>query len=57
EGFECVYRRIEVGELLRADAAWLVSSVRLAAPITAVDGEAVPTDLELTARMNTALLA
>lgn len=57
EGFECVYRTIEVGELLRSDAAWLVSSVRLAAPITAVDGEAVPTDLELTARMNTALLA
>jgi 4-amino-4-deoxychorismate lyase len=57
EGLECVYRTIEVGELLRSDAAWLVSSVRLAAPITAVDGAAVPTDLALTARMNAALLA
>jgi 4-amino-4-deoxychorismate lyase len=57
EGFDCVYRRIEVEELLRSDAAWLVSSVRLAAPITAVDGTAIDTDLDLTARMNAALLA
>jgi 4-amino-4-deoxychorismate lyase len=57
EGFECVYRTIGVGELLRSDAAWLVSSVRLAAPITVVDGEAILTDLELTAQMNAALLA
>ena len=56
EGFDCSYRRIDEGELLRSDAAWLVSSVRLAAPITAVDGRAVPTDLDLTARMNAALL-
>ncbi|MET4638677.1 aminodeoxychorismate lyase [Mycetocola sp. 2940] len=56
-GFECVYRRIPVGELLQSDAAWLVSSVRLAAPITAVDGTAILTDLALTARMNAALLA
>lgn len=56
-GFECVYRKVPVGELLRSDAAWLVSSVRLAAPITAVDGTAVATDLALTARMNAALLA
>lgn len=57
QGFECVYRTVEVGELLRSDAAWLVSSVRLAAPVTAVDGAAIPTDLELTARMNAALLS
>ncbi|WP_411721393.1 aminodeoxychorismate lyase [Mycetocola sp.] len=57
EGFECVYRKISAGELRRSDAAWLVSSVRLAAPITAVDGTAIPTDLDLTARMNAALLA
>jgi 4-amino-4-deoxychorismate lyase len=56
-GFECVYRKIEVEELFTSDAAWLVSSVRLAAPITSVDGTAIATDLELTARMNAALLA
>jgi len=30
-----------------ADAAWLVSSVRHAAPIRAVDGEPLPVDAEL----------
>lgn len=57
QGFDCVYRTVEVGELLRSDAVWLVSSVRLAAPVTAVDGTAIATDLDLTARMNAALLA
>ena len=57
EGFDCVYRTVEVGELLRSDAVWLVSSVRLAAPVTAVDGTPVPVDHDLTARMNAALLA
>lgn len=56
EGFTCESRRIDTRELLRSDAAWLVSSVRLAAPITAVDGTDVATDPELTARMNAALL-
>lgn len=55
-GFECVYRTVAVEELHRSDAAWLVSSVRLAAPITSVDGEAIPTDPGLTDRMNAALL-
>ncbi|MBG6239023.1 4-amino-4-deoxychorismate lyase [Mycetocola sp. CAN_C7] len=57
EGFACEYRTVEASELLRSDAVWLVSSVRLAAPVTAVDGTAVATDLDLTARMNAALLA
>ncbi|MDO7882685.1 aminodeoxychorismate lyase [Antiquaquibacter soli] len=40
-------------DLLRsADAAWLVSSVRLAAPIRAIDGEPLPVDAAFTARMN-----
>lgn len=56
EGYECVQRIVEVGELLRSDAVWLASSVRLAAPVTAVDGTPVATDLALTARMNAALL-
>lgn len=40
-------------ELLRsADAAWLVSSVRLAAPLRALDGAPMPVDVEFTSRMN-----
>lgn len=35
-----------------ADAAWLVSSVRLAAPIRAIDGTAFPVDREFTAGLN-----
>lgn len=57
EGFECVYRKVEVAELQRSDALWLVSSVRLAVPVTAVDGAEIPTDRELTRRLNAALLA
>ncbi len=45
-------------DLLRsADAAWLVSSVRLAAPIRELDGEPFPVDTDLTAAMNAHLLA
>ena len=43
------YALVPVGDLARADAAWLVSSIRLAAPVTAIDGEPVPVDAELTA--------
>jgi 4-amino-4-deoxychorismate lyase len=38
--------------LLGADAAWLVSSVRLAAPIRAVDGTELALDAEFTAGLN-----
>lgn len=45
-------------ELLReSDAAWLVSSVRLAAPIRELDGAPFPVDAELTAAMNSYLRA
>lgn len=57
EGFECVYRTLEVGELLRSDAVWLVSSVRLAVPVTQVDGTAIAWDPELTDRINASLLS
>ncbi len=40
-----------------ADAAWLVSSVRLAAPIRALDGTPLPVDADLTAGMNEYLRA
>lgn len=39
-------------ELLAADAAWLVSSVRHAAIIRSVDGTEIPVDAGLTAAMN-----
>jgi 4-amino-4-deoxychorismate lyase len=47
-GAETGYARMAVGELERADAAWLVSSVRLAAPLAAIDGRELTVDRELT---------
>ncbi|WP_309129515.1 aminodeoxychorismate lyase [Microbacterium sp.] len=57
QGFSCDYAGIRTSELLAADAAWLVSSVRLAAPITAVDGSPIPVDPQLTADINRYLLS
>ena len=51
------YRDIPVAELQTADAAWLVSSVRLAAGITDVDGASVPYDAEETRELNDYLLS
>lgn len=48
---------VPASDLLRADALWLVSSVRLATPITHVDEAEVAVDPELTRAMNEALLA
>ena len=48
-GFETGYETIPVSELQTADAAWLVSSVRLAAPVAG--------DAALTASMNAYLLS
>lgn len=56
-GFEVGYDRIPASDLPRADAAWLVSSVRLAAAITAVDGTPLPVDRELTYELNEYLLS
>lgn len=56
-GFPTEYATLPASDLAEADAAWLVSSVRLAAPITAVDGAALPTDPELTAELNAYLLS
>lgn len=52
QGFATAYETIPAADLLTADAAWLVSSVRLAAPIIAVDGQDLPLDAEFTASMN-----
>lgn len=57
EGFDVAYETVPAAALPDADAAWLVSSVRLAAPITAIDGTALPLDAALTASMNAYLLS
>lgn len=56
-GFETSSRRVPADEVRSADAAWLVSSVRLVVPITAIDGRGMDVDAELTDRMNEHLLA
>lgn len=56
-GFAAEYARIPASDLPRADAAWLVSSVRLAAPITAVDGTELAVDHALTRELNEYLLS
>jgi 4-amino-4-deoxychorismate lyase len=56
-GFETAYETVPVAELTRADAAWLVSSVRLAAPITAVDDVELAHDVKFTASLNEYLLS
>ena len=56
-GFETSYELLPFDELVSADSAWLVSSVRQAAPVRAVDGRALPVEGELTARLNAHLLA
>ena len=57
QGLTTSYRDVPTAELSRADAAWLVSSVRLAAPITEVDGIPIPLDSAFTARLNDYLLS
>jgi 4-amino-4-deoxychorismate lyase len=57
QGFQTAYEQIPAAALHTADAAWLVSSVRLAAPVTAVDGEDLPLDGDFTASLNRYLLS
>lgn len=56
-GLATELRDIRTDELLAADALWLTSSVRLAAPITAVDGVPRGVDEALTAAVNAYLIA
>jgi len=56
-GFETAYESVEVADLVGADAAWLLSSVRLAAPISAVDGAPKPVDPSFTDELNRYLLS
>jgi 4-amino-4-deoxychorismate lyase len=55
-GFATDYATVTVAELAEADAAWLLSSVRLAAPVSAVDGRALPVDRAFTDELNAYLL-
>lgn len=56
-GFATSYERITADELRSADALWLVSSVRQAAPITDLDGKAFDVDAAITDDLNAFLLA
>ena len=47
-GWGVAYGPLHPEDLLTASAAWLTSSVRLAAPVTSVDGQPVATDERLT---------
>jgi 4-amino-4-deoxychorismate lyase len=57
EGRTTTSRAITVDEVRASDAAWLVSSVRLVAPVIAIDGQPKAVDGELTASFNQALLS
>lgn len=56
-GRDTEYRDIPVHDLLSADAAWLVSSVRLAAGVVELDGNPMPYDEEETRELNAYLLS
>ncbi|MDQ1124958.1 aminodeoxychorismate lyase [Microbacterium trichothecenolyticum] len=56
-GFDTAYENVPIADLETADAAWLLSSVRLAAPIASVDGRDKSIDRALTAEINAYLLA
>ncbi|TDK25401.1 aminodeoxychorismate lyase [Arthrobacter crusticola] len=50
-GWQLGYGPLEPKDLLEADAVWLISSIRLLTPVTAIDGAAIPTAPELTAEL------
>ncbi|MGM7671179.1 aminotransferase class IV [Microbacterium sp. A93] len=51
-GWALGYGPLEPSDLFDADAVWLVSSVRLVAPVTHLDGEELPQDAELTEQLS-----
>ncbi|MBF4607211.1 aminodeoxychorismate lyase [Curtobacterium sp. VKM Ac-1393] len=57
EGIETAYELVTLADLQAADALWLVSSVRQAAPIRSVNGATRAIDADLTERINEFLLA
>jgi 4-amino-4-deoxychorismate lyase len=56
-GFSTAYEAVLLSDLRNADAAWLLSSVRLAAPIAAVDGVDKPVDRAFSDELNAYLLS
>jgi 4-amino-4-deoxychorismate lyase len=57
QGLTTAYEVLGPEALADADGLWLLSSVRLAAPIRSIDGEARPVDAGFTAALNEHLLA
>ena len=57
QGMQTGFELLTPQDLAKADALWLVSSGRQAAPIRAIDGVAHETDHKLTAAMNDHLLS
>lgn len=55
-GLSAEYARLRRSDLESADAAWLISSVRHAAPIRQIEGADRTVDVELTASINAFLL-
>ncbi|GGO47704.1 4-amino-4-deoxychorismate lyase [Citricoccus zhacaiensis] len=51
-GWQLGYGPLEPSDLVDADGVWLVSSVRLVAPVTHLDGEEILQDPELTELLN-----
>lgn len=47
-GWELGYGPLEPEDLMAADGVWLLSSIRLLAPVTSIDGRSVPTPRRLT---------
>jgi 4-amino-4-deoxychorismate lyase len=56
-GLETGFELATPADLLEADAAWLVSSVRLAAPVRSIDGRPLAVDVDFTRSLNDHLLA
>ncbi|MDR6971193.1 aminodeoxychorismate lyase [Leifsonia shinshuensis] len=56
-GLRTEFAPLTLDEVVSADAIWLVSSVRQAAPVTHLDGREYPVDAALTAELNAYLLA
>jgi len=52
EGFDTEAPRLRASELARADAVWLLSSVRQAVPVIELDGRQLEADFALTRRLN-----
>ncbi|MHA7261696.1 aminodeoxychorismate lyase [Arthrobacter sp. TMN-37] len=50
-GWQLGYGPLEPKDLLEADAVWLISSIRLLTPVTAIDGAEIATAPDLTAEL------